>query len=106
MERRASRAIGTTWPNCSDHPIGQAALTDRGLLREVVIIKSAFYNRTTSRYDECDSGAMRLVPSEAGLEALRLDYEKMIDSGMFRGEAPTFDWVMVRVRALEATINA
>ena len=90
----------------SEHPIAPAALGDAALLGEVVAVKTAFYARGTSHYDDCLAGKIRLVPDDAGLAALRADYAEMVAAGMFQGEAPPFDWVIDRVTALEETIRA
>jgi len=61
--------------------------------------------RSTSHYEDCTTGRIRLVPDQIGVDALRADYAEMANAGMFRAEPPDFDWVMDRVGVLEATIN-
>ncbi len=89
----------------SEHEVGEAALRDRGLLADVVAVKNVHFARSTSHYEDCTTGRIRLVPDQIGLDALRADYAEMASAGMFRAEPPDFDWVMDRVGVLEATIN-
>ncbi len=84
---------------------GQAALANRDLLIDVVKHKKVFYNTGYANYDACLNGQLRLVPDDAVLEALRVDFQRMLESGMFIGEPPVFDAIIGRLRALEATIN-
>lgn len=84
---------------------GQAALADRALLADVVKHKKAFYNTSYANYDACLAGQIRLIPEDAALGALRDDFKRMIDAGMFIGEPPAFEAIVDRLRALETTIN-
>lgn len=76
-----------------------------GLLQDVVRIKNVFYRSSVSRYEDCLSGKLRLIPNEDFLEKLGKDYEKMKRSGMFEGIAPSFDAVVNRVRNFEKNFN-
>jgi predicted nucleotidyltransferase component of viral defense system len=89
----------------SEHDVGEAALKDRDLLTDVVAVKDVHFHRSTSRYEDCTTGRIRLVPNQIGLDALRADYAEMASAGMFRAEPPDFGWVMDRVATLEFTIN-
>jgi predicted nucleotidyltransferase component of viral defense system len=89
----------------SEHEVGEAALKDRDLLADVVAVKNVHFARSTSHYEDCTTGRIRLVPDQIGVDALRADYAEMANAGMFRAEPPDFDWVMDRVGVLEATIN-
>lgn len=84
---------------------GQSALTNRDLLADVVKHKKVFYNTSYANYDACLAGQLRLLPDKAVLAALSADFQRMIDAGMFIGDAPAFDVIIERLRALEATIN-
>lgn len=90
----------------ADHQIGSNALADRALLAEVVKHKEVFFRYGYANYGACLTGGLRLVPDEPLLKALEADLRAMIEGGMFYGEAPTFDAVIDRLRALETTINA
>ena len=86
-----------------DH--GRVALANRDLLADVVKHKKIFYNSSHANYDACLARQLRLLPDEAVLPALRADFQRMIDAGMFIGKPPAFDAIAERLRALEATIN-
>jgi hypothetical protein len=90
----------------ADNEIGSNALSNRALLAKVVKHKEVFFRYSFSNYGACLTGNLRLVPDEPLLKALEVDLRAMIDGGMFYGVAPTFDAVIDRIRALEATINA
>lgn len=90
----------------ADHDIGLDALADRELLADVVKVKDAFYRRKTSDYGACLSGGMRLLPDDEGIHALTVDYERMIEAGMFSTTPLPFDAIVERVALLEAAINA
>ncbi|MGD0747941.1 MAG: nucleotidyl transferase AbiEii/AbiGii toxin family protein [Acidimicrobiales bacterium] len=109
LSRGSADRISRHWYDLAmlaDHRIGASALEDRELLAQVVTVKKAFFARSSSHYDDCLSGAIRLVPDTDGISALRADYEAMIVAGMFRGEPPTFNAILDRVRTLEGVINA
>lgn len=84
---------------------GQAALVNRDLLVDVVKHKKVFYNTGYANYDACLAGQLRLLPDEVMLAALRVDFQRMVDAGMFIGDPPSFDAIVGRLRVLEATIN-
>ena len=90
----------------SDHDIGKTAIADRKLLEDVVKHKNIFFRASYTNYEACLSGGLRLIPEGPLLEALRIDYEKMIAAGMFDGEPPTFDWIVARLDKLAKTINS
>ncbi len=89
----------------ADLALGQAAVTDRTLLADVVKHKKVFYNASYANYDACLVGQIRLIPDDAALAALRDDFQRMIGAGMFIGEPPAFDAIVDRLRTLETTIN-
>jgi hypothetical protein len=88
------------------HQIGKTAIVDRQLLEDVVRHKSIFYRVSYANYEACLTGDLRLIPEKPLLDALRLDYEKMIADGMFDSEPPTFDWIIARLNKLAREINA
>lgn len=89
----------------ADHEIGRAALADRELLDDVVRIKSVFFRRSDANYDARVSGALRLIPPQPFLDALQADHDKMIADGMFGGQPPTFDSIIVRLQSLQKQAN-
>jgi predicted nucleotidyltransferase component of viral defense system len=89
----------------ADHEVGQEALQDTELLRDVLRIKETFYRSSFSHYDRCTTGGLRLIPDEPLLKALRQDYQAMLDAQMFYGETLPFETIVERLRQLEAEIN-
>lgn len=85
-------------------PIGESALERLDLLDRVVEHKKTFFQLARANYDEARGGNIHLLPHEARLAALRVDYEKMRD--MFFGEVPSFDSILESLGSLEAAINA
>jgi hypothetical protein len=107
--RTGAERLSRHWYDASrlaDHDVGKRALMDRALLEDVVKHKKAFFNAAYADYDRCRSGGMKLVPAEEGCAALRSDYEKMKEAGMFFGNVPSFDDILARLRELESVINA
>lgn len=85
--------------------LGKQALSDRDLLADVVRQKKAFFIERDANYDACLTRGLRLVPDPASAEALRKDYDAMIDAGMFLGDPPPFDEILKRLGELERRIN-
>lgn len=86
--------------------VGQQALADSELLRDVLRIKETFYRSGFSYYDRCITGGLRLIPDEPLLDALRQDYQAMLAAQMFYGDILTFRTILERLRQLEAEINS
>ena len=89
----------------AEHEVGQQALVDTELLRDVLRIKETFYRSSFSNYDRCSSGGFRLIPDPPLLAALRQDYMAMLSAQMFYGETMQFDEIQERIQALESTLN-
>ena len=89
----------------ASHDAGRTAIADRALLEDVVRHKSVFFNAGYAHYDRCLDGRFRLVPDDDALSGLRSDYEAMRRSGIVRAQAPGFQDLIERLRALEAEIN-
>jgi hypothetical protein len=89
----------------ADHEIGKTSIGDRQLLEDVVKHKSVFFRASYAKYEACLSGGLRLIPKKPLLDALKVDYEKMVADGMFEGEPPSFESVVGRLKALEKEIN-
>ncbi|NVZ11271.1 nucleotidyl transferase AbiEii/AbiGii toxin family protein [Allochromatium humboldtianum] len=90
----------------ADHEVGQQALGDSDLLRDVLRIKETFYRSGFSHYDRCIAGGLRLIPDEPLLDALRQDYQAMLAAQMFYGDTLVFETIVGRLRQLEAEINS
>jgi len=86
--------------------VGEKALGDKKILEDVVAHKSAFFNASYADYNACLSGGFKLIPSEADHRGLKLDYQKMVESGMFSSDPPSFDKIIQILTELENKINS
>ena len=89
----------------ADHAVGQAALSDRDLLQNVVQHKKVFFHVGDANYDQCLDGRLRLVPDDDQLPALQSDYDAMRNARIVGDDAPEFDALIERLRILEADAN-
>lgn len=89
----------------ADQKIGHAAVENFELLRHVIAVKKQFFSYGFSRYDLCNTGGLQLIPDGALLNALSVDYQAMLDAGMFYGKAPQFKEIVARLQALQQEIN-
>ena len=87
------------------HDAGRKALADRALLEDVVRHKTVFFNASYANYADCLDGRLRLVPDDAQLAGLGSDYDAMRRAGIVGADAPEFDVLIERLRALEAEAN-
>lgn len=85
--------------------IGQEAMADRALLKDVVDHKKVFFHSGHANYDECLSGGLRLVPDETLLADLAQDFKEMENSGMFDQLPPAFSEIVEVLKDVEAKIN-
>ncbi|RZU35579.1 nucleotidyl transferase AbiEii/AbiGii toxin family protein [Edaphobacter modestus] len=83
--------------------IRDEALSDMGLLADVVRHKQVFYAATWARYDLAQAGSLRLLPAESRRDALKQDYRQMMP--MIFGDAPAFEAILRTLAALEELIN-
>ncbi|MGE4369644.1 MAG: nucleotidyl transferase AbiEii/AbiGii toxin family protein [Burkholderiaceae bacterium] len=90
----------------ADHEVGQQAMGDSALLRDVLRIKETFYRSGFSHYDQCATGGLRLIPDEPLLDALRQDYQAMLAAQMFYGDTLAFETIVERLGRLEAELNS
>jgi len=85
------------------------ALADRELARTVAAHKAVFFRNKADgveiSYEEAVSGALRLVPNGDALDGLRIDYDAMVEEGLFMETPPTFDALMKACRAIERLAN-
>jgi hypothetical protein len=91
--------------------IGQDALNDRELAKKVASHKQIFFRETDRDgnvidYNDAVSGKLCLVPNGTALEALRDDYTKMIESGLFQGDVLALDELMERLAQLQQRANS
>jgi hypothetical protein len=90
--------------------IAAAAIGDRALVIEVAQHKEDFWHANTADqlpidYFKAFNGQLRLVPTGSARQALASDYAAMTDSGMLRGEPPSFLTLLDRIAALESLCN-
>ncbi len=89
-----------------DYLFGDGSKMDITLLKDVVKHKEVFFPSKHANYGACLGGEFKLVPSsDESLNALRVDLNSMIASGMFFNTTPTFDDILNRVSELEESIN-
>ena len=91
--------------------IAEAAVRDRPLSEVVAQQKQDFWHATDADelpidYLRALSGNLQLVPIAAARQALESDYQAMTDSGMLRGEIPSFAELLARISQLEEQCNA
>lgn len=87
------------------HDAGKHAVRNRALLKDVVRHKKLFFNSRYAQYDLCLTGQLRLIPDDDQLEHLRTDYDAMRTAGIAPPDAPRFDALIGRLRAVEPLIN-
>ncbi|MBO6522115.1 nucleotidyl transferase AbiEii/AbiGii toxin family protein [Thalassospira sp.] len=87
------------------HPTGQSAINDRDLFEDVVRHKEVFFNASYAKYDDCLHGRLLLLPDDDSLPGLKADYGKMTSAGMMYREAPDFDDIVEKIRAIETKVN-
>jgi len=91
--------------------IAEEAFRDRPLAVEVAQHKEDFWRATDVdeqpiNYLRALSGNLQLVPIDAARQALESDFQAMTDSGMLRGEIPSFAELLTRISQLEERCNA
>lgn len=86
-------------------PIREKALSQLGLLQDVVEFKKRFYPVTWARYDLAKPGSIKLLPGTAEqLTDLERDYQEM--QVMLFGQPPDFSSIVQILQELETEINS
>lgn len=88
----------------------QNSLMDKSWLEQVVRHKAMFFQEKDQAgipidYRECLNGHLCLVPDGSAREALREDYNSMIQDGILLTQAPEFDIILKQCAHLQAKIN-
>ena len=83
--------------------IGEFTLSDEGLLEAVRNHNLVAFRQAWKRFEEAVPGSVRLVPRSELHAAIERDYRAMRD--MILGDAPTFEWIVDRLRHAETAIN-
>lgn len=81
------------------------ALARIDILENVIEYKKAFFNASYAHYDLCLSGNLKLIPDQENLNALKKDFIKMKEAGMFSKEPESFEEIINHLKKLEGTIN-
>lgn len=84
---------------------GQAAATNFVLLAQVAKHKAIFFRSAWSSYGTARPGTLRLMPNEARIKDLRVDYREMAPM-MFDEEPAAFDDILAKIKKLEKAINS
>ena len=84
--------------------VKKRAFARKELLEQDVRFKLKFYYAKNASYETARAGTIRLVPDEAAIKDLSVDYDHMKD--MIYGEKPSFDEIMKSIARLEEEINS
>ena len=76
------------------------ALSDTGLLQDVIAFKQRYYPRAWARYDIAESGTVSLVPKGHILRTTKADYSNMKEM-FFGDDVPMFDSLIDTIVQLE-----
>jgi hypothetical protein len=87
-----------------------AAIKNRALGLEVAKHKACFFPEKAADgavvdYEAAIQGSLRIVPTAAAREALKDDYQKMLDAGLLKADAISFDDLMDACQAIEDRFN-
>jgi len=87
----------------SQSNVKEMAFSRKELLEQDVRFKLKFYYAKNASYETARIGTIRLIPDEAAIKELSIDYDHMKD--MIYGEKPSFDAIMKAIVGLEEEIN-
>ena len=82
---------------------GESALSDTSLLDAVRNHNIVAFRQAWKRFEEAVPGSLRLVPQPELRTSVERDYRAMRD--MILGDAPTFGWILERLRHAENEAN-
>lgn len=95
------------------HAAGHAepAIQDKAIRTAVADHKSLFFRESDNNgeqisYHEAANGNLILLPDGEPLEALKVDYEKMVEDGLFHGKVPSFDQLMEQCAILQDMVKS
>lgn len=89
----------------ADHEIGTAAILNITLLKDVLLIKETFFRSTTTHYQKCLEGELRLIPSNEQITALHHDYREMVKAQMFNEPPIDFEAILSCLTELQILLN-
>ncbi|WP_234814682.1 hypothetical protein [Noviherbaspirillum denitrificans] len=95
----------------ADSKHAASALSARDIANAVAKHKSIFFRVKASDgalidYSAATNGALKLIPGAKGMQALREDYDAMLDAGLLPWGAPSFDEPMRQCLQLENQAKA
>lgn len=87
-----------------------AAIADKAVARAVADHKAVFFAEKNTHGEAIDyhaaiTGALQLVPDDGPLVKLAVDYQHMVDDGLFLDDAEPFDALLERCRAIQQKAN-
>jgi hypothetical protein len=87
-----------------------AAIADKALARAVADHKAVFFAEKNTHGEVIDyhaaiGGALQLVPDDGALAKLAIDYQHMVDDGLFLDDAEPFDALLEQCRAIQQKAN-
>jgi hypothetical protein len=87
-----------------------AAIADKALARAVADHKTVFFAEKDTHgkvidYHVAVAGTLQLVPDDGALAKLAVDYQHMVDDGLFLDDAEPFDALLERCRAIQQKAN-
>lgn len=85
--------------------VGDSALAQQTILKDVIQHKKAFFNASYTHYDDCLAGKFRLTPNSNELKYLETDLKKMEQAGMFQTIPPSFETIINTLSEMENKIN-
>jgi len=90
--------------------IAQTAIENRDLGKEVARNKQYFFRENDQSgnlidYAAAVGGQIQLIPTGPALEALKLDYQAMLDAGLLRPDAASFEDLINRLEKLQHQAN-
>jgi hypothetical protein len=90
--------------------LADAAIADKALARAVADHKAVFFAEKNTHGEVIDyhaavGGALQLVPNDDALAKLAVDYQHMVDDGLFLDDAEPFDTLLERCRAIQRKVN-
>lgn len=90
---------------------GEAAMADKALAQAVATHKSVFFPEKDTGgnvidYHAAVSGGLQLVPAGDALAKLAVDYQHMVDDGLFLDDPEPFERLLERCAAIQDKANA
>ncbi|MCY1162123.1 Nucleotidyl transferase AbiEii toxin, Type IV TA system [compost metagenome] len=84
---------------------GQRAIQDVMLMRDVVALKSIFFNASYANYDQCLLGNFKLMPKAEDIKYLQSDYQDMHTGAMLGSSLESFTSIMTAIEKIQMDIN-